>query len=224
MSVIATFTVPAADFVLDTIISDSAEASIRLDRVVPLDGTSIPYLWVSDESVPTIESNFQDDPDIESFEIIDSRDGESLIRVEWAEDVDGLLQAMNANRATILEGSGQENTWRLQVRFDDHDRLSEFFQHCADLGVNLELEAIYEPAKHGPAQVEPRLSMTQRETLELALSEGYFDVPRKINLGGLAERLGVSDSAVSQRLRRGVQAVLVDMGLESDEPNARNEE
>lgn len=224
MSVIATFTVSAADFVLGTTISDSSEASIRLDRVVPLEGTCIPYLWASDEAVAALEGNLQDEADIESFRIVDSRDGESLIRVEWAEELDGLLQVMDSNGATILEGSGQGNAWRLQVRFDDHDCLSEFFQRCSDHGVDLELEALYDPGEHGPLQVEPRLSETQRETLELALSEGYFDVPRRINLGELAERLDVSDSAVSQRLRRGVQAVLLDMGLEFDESNARNEE
>lgn len=224
MSVIATFTVSAADFILGTTISDSSEASIRLDRVVPLDDSFIPYLWASDESVAVIERHLRDEADIESFRIVDSRDGESLIRVEWAENVDGLLQAMASKGATILEGSGQENTWQLRVRFDDHDRLSAFYQHCADHGLDLHLEAIYNPGKHGSPQVEPRLSETQRETLELAYSEGYFDVPRRINLRELADQLDVSDSAVSQRLRRGVEAVLVDMGLQPDETNARNEE
>lgn len=224
MSVIATVIVPAADFVLGTTVGDSSEAVIRLDRVVPLDGAFSPYLWASDESMEAIEDNLQDEADIESFKIVDSRDGESLIRVKWAEDVDGLLQVLNSNGGTILEGSCRGNEWRLQIRFDDHDCLSEFFQHCADHGVHLRLEAVYEPAKNGPHQVEPSLSETQRETLELAFAEGYYDVPRKITLGGLAERLDVSDSAVSQRLRRGVQAVLMDWGLEPDDTNARDEE
>ncbi|MGM0371000.1 MAG: helix-turn-helix domain-containing protein [Halobacteriota archaeon] len=46
------------------------------------------------------------------------------------------------------------------------------------------------------------LSETQRDTLELAVTEGYYDDPRGISLAELAEKLGVSKSGVSRRLSR----------------------
>lgn len=46
------------------------------------------------------------------------------------------------------------------------------------------------------------LSQTQRDTLELAVTEGYYDDPRGITLAELAEKLGVSKSGVSRRLSR----------------------
>ena len=40
----------------------------------------------------------------------------------------------------------------------------------------------------------------QREALELAVELGYYDDPRRADLQDLADRLGISRSAVSQRL------------------------
>lgn len=45
------------------------------------------------------------------------------------------------------------------------------------------------------------LTAKQRHALELALDAGYYERPRDIDLATLAEQLGISKSAVSQRLR-----------------------
>jgi len=47
------------------------------------------------------------------------------------------------------------------------------------------------------------LSATERETLETAVSEGYFESPRDATLSDLADRFDVSKPAVSKTLRRG---------------------
>lgn len=45
------------------------------------------------------------------------------------------------------------------------------------------------------------LTDKQRQALELALRNGYYERPRDVDLGTLAEQLDISKSAVSQRLR-----------------------
>jgi predicted DNA binding protein len=52
------------------------------------------------------------------------------------------------------------------------------------------------------------LSETERRTLEVAVSRGYFERPRDANLGVLADEFGVSKTAVSNNLRRGQERVL----------------
>jgi predicted DNA binding protein len=44
------------------------------------------------------------------------------------------------------------------------------------------------------------LTGTQRETLELAVTHGYYDDPKGISMGDLAEKLDISKSALSRRL------------------------
>ncbi len=48
----------------------------------------------------------------------------------------------------------------------------------------------------------------QREAVELAIELGYYDDPRRASLDDLADRLGISKSAVSQRLNS-VESTLV---------------
>ena len=52
------------------------------------------------------------------------------------------------------------------------------------------------------------LSETERETLEAAVDEGYFESPRDATLGDLADRFDVSKPAVSKNLRRGQRKML----------------
>ena len=55
-----------------------------------------------------------------------------------------------------------------------------------------------------------RFNMTpaQREALTAALEAGYYEVPRDATLQEIASQLGISDSAASARLRRGVAGLL----------------
>ena len=52
------------------------------------------------------------------------------------------------------------------------------------------------------------LSDVERETLETAVSDGYFQSPRDSTLGNLADEFGVSKPAVSKNLRRGQQKMI----------------
>lgn len=49
--------------------------------------------------------------------------------------------------------------------------------------------------------ISPKLSDKQNETINLAVSLGYYNFPRKINLDGLAKRLKLSKPTVQQHLR-----------------------
>jgi predicted DNA binding protein len=52
------------------------------------------------------------------------------------------------------------------------------------------------------------LSETERETLETAVSSGYFETPRDASLGHLADEFDVSKPAVSKNLRRGQRKMI----------------
>ena len=52
------------------------------------------------------------------------------------------------------------------------------------------------------------LTPKQREALVVAIDRGYFDVPRRATLAEVAAELGVSDTAASQRIRRGCRELV----------------
>jgi predicted DNA binding protein len=51
------------------------------------------------------------------------------------------------------------------------------------------------------------LSNEQREALVLALQRGYYDTPSEVTLSDIADDLGISQQALSNRIRRGTKQV-----------------
>lgn len=215
MSVIARIGVPAQDFPLDRALLAGSDARVQLERVIPLGEEAIPYLWISEDTVEGIRSATDADPSVDAAEVIDEVDGEALVRIEWEATPDGFLRTLAESDAVLLDGVGTDGSWEFELRFPDHEAMSNFYRQCTERGISVNLERVQSRDGAGNLGLEYSLTDLQRETLLAAFEEGYFAVPRGVTLVELAERLGVSDSAVSQRLRRGV-AKLVGATLGSD--------
>lgn len=217
MSVIGTVEIPVEDFALGTALATRPGVRIRLERVVPIGSAVVPYLWVSNAEVGEVEAALRTESDIESVSVVDAVNGDILVRVEWRTGIAGLLPALVENGATILEAVGEGDTWTMQLRFDDHTELSAFYRQCVDRGISLDLENVHNPGHHEGPGLGSSLTDTQYETLVTAVENGYFEVPRRINLTELAIEMDVSDTAVSQRLRRGIASLLEETLLEVGE-------
>jgi predicted DNA binding protein len=211
MSVIATIGIGASDFVLGTTLADGPDVRVRLDRVVPVGGRPAPYLWVDTAHLDSVTAAFRNEADVVSFAVVDEGDDEALVRVEWARRAVDFLELLCDSDATLLEGVGGDGSWRLDIRFESEEDVAAFYRRCADRGIDVMVEGVDGVdgvGLSGGPGTDADLTATQRETLRLAHEWGYFEVPRRNNLVELAAELGVSDSAVSQRLRRGTGKLL----------------
>ncbi len=68
-----------------------------------------------------------------------------------------------------------------------------------------------------PWAARPGLTPRQRAALEVARRLGYFEVPRRTGLAGVARALGVSRSSAAELLHRGVTRIL-DEAFDSTRP------
>lgn len=59
-----------------------------------------------------------------------------------------------------------------------------------------------------PENAVPELTARQAELLQFCADHGYYDVPRTVNLRGLASQLGISPTALSRALRRAEARIL----------------
>ncbi|HUR69413.1 MAG TPA: helix-turn-helix domain-containing protein [Candidatus Thermoplasmatota archaeon] len=48
----------------------------------------------------------------------------------------------------------------------------------------------------------PLLTPSQDEAIRVAVASGYYDIPRRLNLQQLAQKLGITSASLSERLRR----------------------
>jgi len=209
MSVIAALDVAAEDFVLEAAVSEPSGLRVQLDRVVPFDGRFVLYFWAVDGSVDAIEATLRSAPDVDSFRVVDRVNGEALLRASWSIDASPFVETIHATGGELLDAVGTAGEWRVHLRFPDHTGLADFCRQCHERGIRLDFQRLHDPDVPTATGPGGGLTETQRETLSTALERGYFDVPREINLVELAAELDVSDTAVSQRLRRGLSGLLV---------------
>lgn len=216
MSVQAAVSVPARDFLLGETLNDGADVQLRVNVVIPTGEAAIPYLWVSNIPADQVERTLGSDPDVRVVDVVERNGDIALAKVRWRSVSAQLLELLVESNAILAEALGNEGSWSLSLRFPDQEELAEFYQRCTDRGITMTIESVDTNSWDGGRSTLP-LTDLQKEALRTAFETGYFEVPRDGTLVDLAEELGVSDSAVSQRLRRGI-ASLVESTVVRREP------
>lgn len=216
MSVQAAVSVPARDFLLGETLNDGADVQLRVNVVIPTGEAAIPYLWVSNIPPDQVERTLSSDPDVRVVDVVERNGDIALAKVRWRSVSAQLLELLVESNAILAEALGNEGSWSLSLRFPDQEELAEFYQRCTDRGITMTVESVDTNSWDGGRSTLP-LTDLQKEALRTAFETGYFEVPRDGTLVDLAEELGVSDSAVSQRLRRGI-ASLVESTVVRREP------
>lgn len=212
MVVITDITVSAEQFAIGRIFEEFPDIEIQLERVVPVRSAIIPFIWFEGADRNDIGRVLRADPLTEDVEFLTETDDRYLFKLTWNEDVDHLVQPTIRNDAEVLRGSGTTDRWDFRLQFRDREDLVDFRQAAIDGDVEIELRRLYDPR---PPDETGILTAEQRDAIVVAYENGYWDIPRDTTLGELADLLGISDNAVSQRLRRGIWT-LVDETLLSD--------
>lgn len=111
------------------------------------------------------------------------------------------------------QGSVDTESSPLRVVFsvEDRETLLEMMRALNDRDIPVRTENITRNKFDGPHTFVLNagdLTEKQRRTVQIAVQSGYYEQPRKTDLADLAKRIGISKSAVSQRLR-GAEAKLI---------------
>jgi hypothetical protein len=148
-----------------------------------------------------------DDPfaDAEGYrlEVLEEFDGRRLYVVAWEPDADPFFRLLDEYDGVVRRGTGNADSWAFETRFPTHDALAGFRSACLEGQLGAEVERVYNPTRRGTGAWYG-LTRRQRRTLELAVERGYYDIPRRCTTIELADELGISDQAVTERLRRGI--------------------
>lgn len=212
MSIIAEFSVPAEDFALYETLCEVPEMAVEIERVVAHEEEwMVPYFWTSGKDYTRFEKKAADDPSIRELTKLDEVEGANLYRAEWVRDVETVAYTMTETGATLLDATGQAGQWSMELRFDTRDGTAAFQDYLTENELGAELHRLYEPTQPR-LDGQPGLTDAQHETLVRALEEGYYNTPRDVTMSELAETFGISQQALSKRLRGG-HATLVENSL-----------
>lgn len=203
MSVIVEISIPAAEFELGRIMDLSTVRMVELESLVPAGERAVPYFWVYDSDFATFETTVRDCPDVDAIARVDTYDDRILYAFGWSAENDPVFRAIRSVDAYILNATGSGETWAFELRFPTHDAMSRFQDRCREHDIAFEVLRVHDPSK---PDLGPWFGLTepQREALVLAVERGYYDIPRGCTTVELAEELGISDQAVTERLRRAI--------------------
>lgn len=199
--IIGEFRVNPDAFILGYTLRQLPGIVLEIERVVASGKLLTPYFWVATEDVEAFESVAKDDLTIDDLQQIDEFDDRALYRGDWTENIDALLYAYQDVGAAIMEATGTEKVWELRIQFESQRQLDDFQSFCRDYDIDFDLQRLYEASDIGKG-AKFGLTEKQHEAATRAWEMGYFDSPREVSLSDVADDLGISTQAVSDRLRR----------------------
>lgn len=116
------------------------------------------------------------------------------------------LAARRLERGCVVRSRRRDDTHEMRVLTRSGENVEAFYERLRETlpaGISLEFGHL-----NGVSQWEfdslasVTLPREQRETLRAAIEHGYYETPRGITVGDLADRLDVPQSTVSYRLRQ----------------------
>lgn len=209
---VAVLTLPAGELALADSFRVASDVRFRLEQTALAETTNRVPVWITGHERTTIEAALDGDASVDSYTMLEANGGEWLYDLKFASGTRFVQQSIFACGGLILDAGAAEDRWTLTVRFPSRHDLSEVQNRLAEEGVDVTFEEIH---TGGHDARTAALTDAQYEVIEAALEGGYFDVPRGASLEDLADGLGISHQAASERLRRAEKQAL--SGLRRDD-------
>ena len=88
------------------------------------------------------------------------------------------------------------NGWSDWEIYSTRERIHSLFNDLQLIGLNIKLKSI------GKHKKKPLLTLRQSEIMNIAMNEGFYNVPRNLTLIDLAKKIEISSSTLSETLRK----------------------
>ena len=163
------------------------------------------------EGLEKIVKEVKASPLVKEAYIVETKKGKMIGSLLTSSVFCGMIMGSNAFCRTCFfqSKSRPDGTVEWTIAFTGREALTELLDRLKEEKVEVKILRLA-----SVADVET-LTSRQRNIVEIALEEGYFDYPRRITLRQLASRVGVSASTVSEVLRRAEKKILSTYGRTS---------
>ena len=207
MAIILEFSLPADAFALGDVLEAVPSIEIELDRVVPTEHQTLPFLWVEGQDLEAFERQLETAPSVEEFQLVEVMSERRLYEIEWNGRVELVIDGIVDADGTVLAARAADGRWQFRLRFPDRSNAKRFQSHCVETETPVDLSKLYDLSSSG-FRKEYDLTEKQYDALRLAYDRGYFREPRQVDLADLGDELAISPRAVSYRLRRGISSLV----------------
>ena len=203
--------IPPAEFALAETFQTCGDATVECEQLVEQPNTTVmPLVWVRKTRPDAFEAALDQDSTVGTYTQLAGTDTEWLYEMHWTGHIELVCRFFTMEGAVILDVRGSAAGWDLRMLFPDREDVRATTDFCDTHNLTLTIHSIRhlgsESARPGHARFD--LTADQHEALIHAYEQGYFAVPRDADLEAVADDLDISHQALSERLRRGHQALI----------------
>lgn len=207
-SITAEIRVEHPDLALTETIVHDPTATVKPISEAGTDPESGNYLFtVRSSDFDDFDAGLRSDPTIADFDRVIQTQNEAIYRFQYTGQAKLFSPIISTSGGVALKIENDGIAWIITVWMPSRDKLASLWDFASEHGIDIELLRVNEYAS--PGDTELALTDSQREALLVALNAGYFEEPRKANLGDVAAELGISQPAAGGLLRRGIKRLLL---------------
>lgn len=191
--------------------------SIRINVVIQGNtkpgATDFPFL-IKYKNRTELENTLENDPTVNDYELIHWNTDLGIYYIRNTLETIHISDIITAGNGFITYMGSKEKAWVVRVFLPDREALRTIWEYANEDGISIDIAELHEEDVNGDILKNtshvPFRDMTtkQKSALKLAYQCGYFQEPREITLDEMADELGLSSTAVSSRLRRGIHNLI----------------
>ncbi|MFB6091846.1 MAG: helix-turn-helix domain-containing protein [Haloquadratum sp.] len=168
--------------------------------------TNFPFLIEYDDR-EELEAALDADVTVESYEPVDRAGETAIYYIEHTPETRLISGVVTEQNGFLMNTETKDGGWMVHLLLPDREALNAVWEYATDHDIELDIVEIYSN-EDADGRSSYGLTDEQREALQLAFAEGYFSEPRDISLNEVADRMGLSSTAMSGRLRRGMRNLI----------------
>lgn len=179
---------------------------IEFERTASVIDRCTPSFSVFGNSIEAVVDGFRSSPFVANVSRLSEHQDRDVYRFKWSDTRPEIVERVNETDGSFLSAAAEGDAWKFELRFPGRAVASQFYTQYSDPDHPITVERTRQTVPS--ERIQNVLTEQQRVAIARAVEAGYFEVPRRTTLKQLAADLDISDSAVSQRLRRGMLNVL----------------
>ncbi|WP_058992000.1 helix-turn-helix domain-containing protein [Haloarcula sp. CBA1127] len=163
-----------------------------------------------------LEEMLDADPTVQSYELVDWTDQTGIYYIEHTPETKLISSVVTDVNGFLVHTETKGTGWLVRLLLPDREALNTIWEYANENDISLDIIEIYGNTDTG-GESSYGLTDEQRIALTTAYENGYFGEPRDISLNEVADEIGLSSTAMSGRLRRGMRNLIAATIIDREE-------
>lgn len=170
-------------------------------------GSTVFPFFIEYDDRERLEAALDEDPTVEAYKCVDWMGEGGIYYIEHTEQTELISTVATGVNGFLIHTETADGGWRVRLLLPNREALSEIWEYARTNDISMEILEIYGNSNTND-ETSYGLTEEQRVALKTVYEHGYFNEPRDISLDEAAAEIGLSSTAMSGRLRRGMRNLI----------------